>query len=150
MLCTTAESQDGIGALERGGEIPSVHFFEKLKKIPNHFCNVVESTEVVKSSVFMNIRSCFKDHKWLCESAILAPKNNNVNAINPQMSINKVQGQSLKVADIHLETSDFSHGQLYVGCSRMGTEKNLYAFVPDGKHQKHCLSNRFKIKIVLY
>ena len=44
MLCTTAESQDGIEALDRGGEISCVHFFEKLKKIPNHFCNVVEST----------------------------------------------------------------------------------------------------------
>ena len=45
MLCTTAESQDGIGALDKGGEIPSVHFFEKLKKSSNNFCNVVQSTE---------------------------------------------------------------------------------------------------------
>ena len=83
MLCMTTASQDGIGALERGGEIPSVHFFEKLKKISNNFCNVVESTErAEESSVFPNTRSYFKDHKWLCERAILAPKNNSVNAIN--------------------------------------------------------------------
>ena len=79
------ESQDEIGALERSGEIPPVHFFEKLKKIPNNFCNVVESTEVLKSSVFPNIRSYFKVHKWLCERAILALKNNSVNALNLQI-----------------------------------------------------------------
>ena len=105
---------------------------------------------VLKSSVFPNIRSYFKDHKWLCERAILAPKNNSVNALNLQMSINKAQGQSLKAAGIHPETPDFSHGQLYVPCSRVATEKNLYVFAPDGKHQKHCLSNSFTIKILLH
>ncbi len=49
------------------------------------------------------------------------------------MSINKAQGQSLKVAGINLETPCFSHGQLYVACSRVGTGKNLYVFAPDGK-----------------
>ena len=49
------------------------------------------------------------------------------------MFINKAQGQSLKVADIHLETPYFSHGQLYVVCARVGIEKNLYVFAPDGK-----------------
>ena len=88
---------------------------------------------VLKSSVFRNIRSYFKDHKWLCERAILAPNNNSVNAINLQMSINKVQGQSLKVAGIHLETPCFSYGQLYVACSRVGTGKNLYVFALGGK-----------------
>jgi ATP-dependent DNA helicase PIF1 len=205
--------------------------------------------------MFPNIRNHFKDHKWLCERAILAPKNNSVNAINLQiqqqlpeetisyksvdtvtdvneavrypteflnsleppgmpshnlvlkigspimllrnldaprlcngtrlcvkslmlhvieatiltgcakgedvfipripmvptdmpfefkrlqfpvrlafaMSINKAQGQSLKVAGINLETPCFSHGQLYVACSRVGTGKNLYVFAPDAK-----------------
>ena len=40
---------------------------------------------VLKSSVFPNIRSYFKDHKWLCERAILGPKNNSMNAINLQI-----------------------------------------------------------------
>ncbi|CAF1621204.1 unnamed protein product, partial [Didymodactylos carnosus] len=56
-----------------------------LIHIPDTFCNVVESIEVMKSSVFPNIRSHFNDHKWLCERAILAPKNNSVNAINLQI-----------------------------------------------------------------
>ncbi|UYV71174.1 hypothetical protein LAZ67_8002034 [Cordylochernes scorpioides] len=34
------------------------------------------------------------------------------------MSINKAQGQSLKIAGIDLEQPCFSHGQLYVACSR--------------------------------
>ena len=51
------------------------------------------------------------------------------------MSINKAQGQSLKVAGISLESPCFSHGQLYVGCSRVGTGKNLFVFAPDGKTQ---------------
>ncbi len=49
------------------------------------------------------------------------------------MSINKAQGQSLKVAGISLETPCFSHGQLYVACSRGGTGKNLFVVAPDGK-----------------
>lgn len=226
-----------------------------LISIPNNFCNIVDSVEVLKTSVFPNIRLHFTDHKWLCERAILAPKNDSVNAINLQiqqqlpgkntsyksidravdidqtvqypveflntleppgmpphnlvlkigssimllrnldaprlcngtrlcvkslmphvieatiltgcakgedvflpripmiptdmpfefkrlqfpirlafaMTINKSQGQSLKVAGINLETPCFSHGQLYVACSRVGTGKNLYVFAPNGK-----------------
>ncbi|XP_073532421.1 uncharacterized protein [Phyllobates terribilis] len=37
------------------------------------------------------------------------------------MSINKAQGQSLKVVGIDLQSPCFSHGQLYVACSRVGT-----------------------------
>ena len=236
------------------GKVP-VEATSGLISIPDNFCNVVESIEVLKNSVFPNIQNHFKDHEWLCERAILAPKNNSVNAINLQiqlqlpgetisyksvdtvtdvneavrypteflnsleppgmpshnlalkigspimllrnldaprlcngtrlcvkslmphvieatiltgcakgddvfipripmvptdmpfefkrlqfpvrlafaMSINKAQGQSLKVAGINLETPCFSHGQLYVACSRVGTGKNLYVFAPDAK-----------------
>ena len=49
------------------------------------------------------------------------------------MSINKAQGQSLKVAGINLESFCFSHLQLYVACSIVETGKNLYVFAPDAK-----------------
>jgi ATP-dependent DNA helicase PIF1 len=49
------------------------------------------------------------------------------------MTINKAQGQSLAVAGVNLETSCFSHGQLYVACSRVGTPKSLYVFAPAGQ-----------------
>lgn len=47
--------------------------------------------------------------------------------------INKAQGQSLTIAGLILENSCFSHGQLYVACSRIGTPKNLYVFTPNKK-----------------
>uniref|UniRef100_A0A0L8H069 ATP-dependent DNA helicase n=1 Tax=Octopus bimaculoides TaxID=37653 RepID=A0A0L8H069_OCTBM len=50
------------------------------------------------------------------------------------MSINKAQGQSLKVVGLNLLQPCFLHGQLYVGCSRVGDEKNLY--ILGDKHGK--------------
>jgi hypothetical protein len=49
------------------------------------------------------------------------------------MTINKAQGQSLKVAGINLETPCFSHGQLYVACSRVGSPHNLYIHCKERK-----------------
>lgn len=49
------------------------------------------------------------------------------------MSINKSQGQTLRVAGLNLETPCFSQGQLYVACSRVPSGKNLYVFAPNGK-----------------
>ena len=66
------------------GKVP-VQPTNGLISIPSHFCKVVESIEVLKSKVFLNILRHFNDHKWLCERAILAPKNISVNAINLQI-----------------------------------------------------------------
>ena len=41
--------------------------------------------ELLANSVFPNIWKCFNDHEWLCERAILVPKNNSVTAINLQI-----------------------------------------------------------------
>ena len=48
------------------------------------------------------------------------------------MTINKSQGQSLKVMGADLDTSCFSHGQLYVACSRVGSRSSSYVYVPGG------------------
>ncbi|GBP36689.1 ATP-dependent DNA helicase PIF6 [Eumeta japonica] len=44
------------------------------------------------------------------------------------MTINESQGQTLKVAGIHLDTPCFSHGQPYVACSRVSKAKNLHVY----------------------
>ena len=49
------------------------------------------------------------------------------------MSINKAQGQTLKVVGVNLESPCFSHGQLYVACSRVGSHDNLHVLAKDGK-----------------
>lgn len=49
------------------------------------------------------------------------------------MSINKSQGQSLSVCGINLENPCFSHGQLYVACSRVGKPSTLFIFAPENR-----------------
>ena len=49
------------------------------------------------------------------------------------LSINKAQGQSLQVVGLDLQNPCFSHGQLYVGCSRVGSSDNLFILAPNGK-----------------
>ncbi|XP_067134502.1 ATP-dependent DNA helicase pif1-like [Centruroides vittatus] len=48
-------------------------------------------------------------------------------------TINKAQGHTLKHCGIDLKHSCFSHGQLYVACSRVGNLKNLYMDTLDNK-----------------
>ncbi|XP_017461157.1 PREDICTED: uncharacterized protein LOC108354487 [Rhagoletis zephyria] len=54
------------------------------------------------------------------------------------MSINKAQGQTLKVCGLNLKNPCFSHGQLYVACSRVGKPSNLFVYAPDRK-TKNCV-----------
>ena len=48
------------------------------------------------------------------------------------MTINKSQGQSLRSVGVYLPQPCFSHGQLYVACSRVGHPDHLcFALLPD-------------------
>ena len=48
------------------------------------------------------------------------------------ITINKAQGQSLELCGLDLDTDCFSHGQLYVACSRVGKPDNLYIYTDSG------------------
>lgn len=48
------------------------------------------------------------------------------------MTINKSQGQTMSVCGLDLSTSCFSHGQLYVACSRVGKPSSLFVLAKDG------------------
>lgn len=49
------------------------------------------------------------------------------------MTINKAQGQTLKVAGVDLRNDCFSHGQLYVACSRVSSPDGLVILQPESK-----------------
>ena len=51
------------------------------------------------------------------------------------MTINKSQGQTLKKIGIYLPKPVFSHGQLYVALSRVGTKHGVRLMVKNGWHQ---------------
>ena len=48
------------------------------------------------------------------------------------MTINKSQGQTFKTIGIYLPQPVFSHGQLYVALSRVGTRDGIHIMVVDG------------------
>ena len=47
------------------------------------------------------------------------------------MTIHKSQGQTLKMAGVWLRTPVFSHGQLYVACSRVSHPSQLKFAIPN-------------------
>lgn len=49
------------------------------------------------------------------------------------ITINKSQGQTLEICGINLEYPIFSHGQLYVACSRVGKPSALFIYTNDAK-----------------
>ncbi|GBM81142.1 hypothetical protein AVEN_191286-1 [Araneus ventricosus] len=49
------------------------------------------------------------------------------------ITINKAQGQSLELCGLDSGADCFSHGQLYVACSRVGKPDSLYIYANNGK-----------------
>jgi len=49
------------------------------------------------------------------------------------MSMYKAQEQTLQVCGLNLEEPCFSHGQIYVACSRVGTPNCLFVYPPNGQ-----------------
>ena len=56
------------------------------------------------------------------------------------LTINKAQGQSLKLCGLDLDADCFSHGQVYVACFRVGKPDSLYIYADNGKtNKKNCI-----------
>ncbi|RCN50729.1 hypothetical protein ANCCAN_03114 [Ancylostoma caninum] len=56
-----------------------------LISFPSDFCNLTESPEELIVKVFPDITDNFRNHRWLCDRAILAPMNDGVNKINTEI-----------------------------------------------------------------
>jgi len=54
-------------------------------QFPRNFCNIVCSVDEVKANVFPDIHHNYRWHEWLCERAILAPKNDCVHTLKLQI-----------------------------------------------------------------
>lgn len=65
-------------------------------------------------------------------------------------TINKSQGQSLKVCGINLEFQCFAHGQLYVACWRVGKLTSLYIYASKKNNKKLGLPESFKLNNCIY
>ena len=68
--------------LENGNEKVPIDAVTKCISFPSNFCTIVPSTEQLIQNVFPQIATNYEDHERLRERAILAEKNNDVNAIN--------------------------------------------------------------------
>ena len=62
------------------------------------------------------------------------------------LTINKVQGQTLKRVAVWLETPVFSHGQLYTAASRVSDPEHIHFFVEEKKEHETV----FRIKNIVY
>ncbi|GBM62124.1 hypothetical protein AVEN_6494-1 [Araneus ventricosus] len=63
------------------GKVPT-ELTSDLISIPSDFCVPVTSLKELTRHVFPDISNKYRDYNWLCERAILALKNENVNIIN--------------------------------------------------------------------
>lgn len=63
------------------GTIP-LHGDTQYIKLPENFCNMVNTKDALIESIFPHLQANYINHAWLRERAILAPKNIDVDAIN--------------------------------------------------------------------
>ena len=62
------------------------------------------------------------------------------------ITINKAHGPSLELWGLYLHTDCFSHGQLYVACSRVGNPDNLFIYTVTGTTKNIVYPQVWKIK----
>ncbi|CAG5034231.1 unnamed protein product [Parnassius apollo] len=65
---------------------------EGCVKLTRDFCYLVHSHSELIASVYSDLTNNMHEDKWLCERAILAPKNKSVNKINSDL-LSEVEGE---------------------------------------------------------
>ena len=67
------------------------------------------------------------------------------------ITINKSQGQTLKHVGIWLRKDVFTHGQLYVACSRVSTPESLhFAIMPEPENGQLIVRNVVYEEVLLH
>jgi len=80
------------------GKLPVVLETQEIS-FPLHFCQLQSSIGDLEK-VFPNTANNFRNHDWLCERAILAPKNDDVNRINNKIQL-KISSAVMKYKSIN-------------------------------------------------
>jgi len=76
-----------------------------LIQFPHNFCNIVCSVDELKANVFPDIHN-YRRHEWLCERAILAPKNDCIHILNLQIqNMLPTNRRTYKSVDVVLDPS---------------------------------------------
>ncbi|UYV72409.1 hypothetical protein LAZ67_9002987 [Cordylochernes scorpioides] len=86
------------------GKIPVDPATHEISFPPN-FCQLQASIGDLEKVVFPDIATNFKNHDWLCERAILAPKNDEVNRINHKIQL-KIPGAVTQYKSIDTVTEE--------------------------------------------
>jgi ATP-dependent DNA helicase PIF1 len=71
--------------LDIGNDKIELHPITQCIKLPDNFCNVVQTKNELIENVFPNILNNYLDQNWLSERAILAAKNEDADKINFQI-----------------------------------------------------------------
>ncbi|KAL8580060.1 hypothetical protein ACOMHN_065109 [Nucella lapillus] len=82
-------------------------FIDGYISILNEFANIVPNVEGLKQKVYPNLHENLKNHDWLAERAILAPRNDIVGTINSEL-LAQMSGDTVKYTSVDsvLEDTD--------------------------------------------
>ncbi|XP_071033020.1 uncharacterized protein [Parasteatoda tepidariorum] len=91
----------------------------EARNFPTEFLNSLDSPGIAPHNLALKVGSP------MCQF--------NLNAFSSPLDWHlQWQGQAMSVCVLDLSTPCFSHGQLYVACSRVGKQSNLFVFAKDG------------------
>nr|XP_053602892.1 uncharacterized protein LOC128670900 [Plodia interpunctella] len=95
------DSQSGLYAatLLKIGEDRMATDINGMITLNHEFCNIVGSTDDLKTNVYPDLRTNMGDQEWLCERAILAPTNEIAGQINENI-MSEVEGDVVEYLSV--------------------------------------------------